>query len=333
MRLGSCGLWIQRSPVQAREAVPSLPCITIANEPNNGAVSRRLFACEVRRSRATIHPVMLSVLSVFDLAEGSAHEVLRTDQHIEAPNWSPDGRALIVNGGGLLYRVAFDSPALVQIDTGFATQINNDHGVSPDGGTLAICDKTRTEGSCIFTIPSSGGMPKRVTPKVPSWFHGWSPDGRRMAYAAVRDGTFCICTCDRDGSDEQRLTTGFDHTDGPDYSASGEWIWFNAEENGTSDLWRMKSDGSHLERMTDDERVNWFPHPSPNGHDLVYLAYPEGTKGHPGGLMVELRLMRLTGGSPRTIVELFGGQGTINVPSWSPEGDRFAFVSYEEQQE
>ncbi|NRB00647.1 MAG: PD40 domain-containing protein [Rhodobacteraceae bacterium] len=275
---------------------------------------------------------MTSALCVYDITTGETQDILRTDRHIEAPNWTPDNAALIVNADGRLYRVPFDAPALDEIDTGFATQINNDHGVSPDGATLAICDKTHTEGSCIYTLPVGGGAPQRVTKQVPSWFHGWSPDGARMAYAAVRDGTFCICTCASDGSDEQRLTQGFDHTDGPDYTPDGAWIWFNGEERGTSNLYRMRPDGSDLEQMTDDATVDWFPHPSPNGRDLVYLAYPEGTTGHPGGLSVELRLMGLTGGPSRLARTLFGGQGTINVPSWAPEGDRFAFVHYGEHQ-
>lgn len=276
---------------------------------------------------------MSSVLSVYEFQSGASVEILRTPRHIEAPNWSPDGSYLLVNAEGLLYRVDLADPTLSPVGTGFAKALNNDHGISPDGERIAICDKTRTGASCIYILPAQGGEPRRVTPQTPSWYHGWSPDGARLAYAAVRDGTFCICTCAADGTDERRLTHGFDHTDGPDYTPDGAWIWFNAERDGTSDLWRMRTDGSALQRMTGDARVNWFPHPSPNGRDLVYLAYPEGTQGHPANLTVELRMLPLTGGSPRTLLELFGGQGTINVPSWAPEGDRFAFVRYEEQQE
>lgn len=274
---------------------------------------------------------MISELCIFDLATGEATVLLSHDGHIEAPNWHPDG-FLLVNGGGRLYRVPVDAPALHPVETGGLRVLNNDHGISPDGRTLALSDKTDTPDSCIYLMPLSGGDPVRVTPKVPSWWHGWSPDGARLAYVGVRrqGGPVSLYTCALDGSDEICVTADFDHVDGPDYTPDGQWIWFNGERDGAVDLWRIRPDGSGLERMTDDTAVNWFPHPSPDGAHVVYLAYPPGTKGHPGGMEVSLRIMPAAGGATRHLIDLHGGQGTINVPSWAPESRRFAFMRFAE---
>lgn len=266
-------------------------------------------------------------LATYDLASGAVRAVLETDTHIEAPNWHPDGY-LIVNAGGRLYRVPLDAPALIEIDTGFATRLNNDHGISPDGTRLAISNHTVPGQSCIYTLPVGGGTPVQVTQHTPSWWHGWSPDGARLAYPAVRDGQFDIYTIGVDGGPETRVTDGrFAHTDGPDYTPDGRWIWFNAEtRDGSCDLWRIRPDGTGLTRMTRGDSVDWFPHPSPDGADVLYLAYEPGTEGHPAERPVELRLMPAEGGASRPLCRLLGGQGTINVPSWAPGDGAFAFV-------
>lgn len=271
---------------------------------------------------------MISELCIFDLGAAEPRVLLRHEGHIEAPNWHPEGW-LLVNGGGRLYRVPLDEAKLIPLDTGFAEQCNNDHGLSPDGRRIAISDNSLTGKSCIYLLPVEGGAPERVTPQVPSWWHGWSPDGARLAYAGARDGgPVLLYTCALDGSDERCLTPGFDHVDGPDYGADGSWIWFNGERDGAVDLWRVSADGTDMERMTQGDSVDWFPHPSPDGRHVVYLAYPPGTTGHPGGLDVALRLMPQQGGESRELCRFHGGQGTINVPSWAPGGDAFAFMRY-----
>lgn len=260
--------------------------------------------------------------------EGHVEVVLTSDMHLEAPNWHPEGY-LIVNGGGAIYRLPFEAPELQRIDTGFAVRCNNDHGLSPDGRLLAISDSSEQGKSCIYILPVTGGTPERVTPEVPSWWHGWAPDGKRLAYVGARDGgPILLHTCSLDGSDEVCLTPGFDHVDGPDYTPDGAWIWFNGEKDGAVDLWRVRPDGRDLQRMTEGPDVDWFPHPSPSGDVVLFLAFPPGTKGHPAGLDVRLRLIPAGGGEPRDAVQIFGGQGSINVPCWAPDGSRFAFVRY-----
>jgi Tol biopolymer transport system component len=272
---------------------------------------------------------MKSSLEIHDIASGQNRVVHVSEAHIEAPNWSRDGGHLLFNGDGRLWRIPVSGGEPELIDTGFATQQNNDHGLSPDGKTLAISDKSETGKSCIYVLPAGGGTPRRVTANVPSWWHGWSPDGARLTYPAVRDGRFGIYTIPVEGGAETMVTGGDGaHYDGPDYTADGEWIWFNSDRSGVMQLWRVREDGSGLEQMTGDQNVNWFPHPSPDGQKVVYLAYEPGTEGHPAGKHVELRLIAPGGGEPRTVVRLFGGQGTINVPSWSPDGRAFAFMRY-----
>ena len=272
---------------------------------------------------------MRSELAIFDLKTSTVQSVLQTERLIEAPNWTPDGKALIVNGDGRLYRVSLEGLAwLDQIDTGFAVNINNDHGISPDGRHLVISDQTETGWSCIYILSAAGGTPRRVTQNMPSYWHGWSPDGATLAYCVARNSIFDIYTCDLDGKTETRLTDGEGHNDGPDYTPDGHWIWFNSTRSGTMQLWRMHRDGSGLEQMSDDGHANWFPHPSPDGRHILCLAYGKGVEGHPRDHEVELRLMPAEGGAAKTLLAMFGGQGSINVPCWEPGSQRFAFMRY-----
>lgn len=269
---------------------------------------------------------MRSIIASLDISSGLETVHLDTRRHLEAPNWSTDGKSLIVNGEGLLFRLDLETGSLQKIYTGFADKLNNDHGLSPDGRFLAISDASRTGESCIYTVPAGGGEPARVTEEVPSYWHGWSPDGLLLAYVGKRDDTFQVFTCPVSGGSETRVTRDFDHCDGPDYSPDGNWIWFNGERKGSVQLWKVRPDGSGLQQMTDDDRVNWFPHPSPDGKSVVYLAYEPGTRGHPALRNVELRMMPAEGGEPATLAGFCGGQGTINVPSWAPDSGKFAFV-------
>ncbi|SLN44712.1 translocation protein TolB [Aquimixticola soesokkakensis] len=270
-----------------------------------------------------------SRLNVYDFATETVTALWQTPEHIEAPNWALDG-SFIVNGGGRMYRIDPANPALVPIDTGFATRCNNDHGISPDGQSLAISNHTVVGQSCIYVLPLGGGAPQQVTQNTPSWFHGWAPDGKSVTYPGVRDGQFGVFTCTLEGV-ETCLITSPHHYDGAEFSADGQWIWFNSDRGGGMDLWRIRRDGSALEQMTQDDRVNWFAHPRPKGEGggegAIYLAYPPQTQGHPADLEVELRLID-GHGATRRLCRLFGGQGTINVASWSADGRRFAFMDY-----
>ena len=260
--------------------------------------------------------------------------------HFEAPNWTRDGNSLVFNQEGALYRFALDPepypslslPAMLaavpaKIDTGQQVRANNDHGLSPDGTQLAISDET-SGASRVYVLPLAGGPPRQITPAGPSYWHGWSPDGQRLAFTGQRAGEFDIYTIPVAGGPETRLTTAPGLDDGPDYSTDGQWIYFNSERTGHMQLWRMHPDGTDQQQLLSDEDNDWFPHPSPDGKWVVFLAYKPGVKGHPGGQIVQLRLLSLADHSVHPLASLYGGQGTINVPSWSPDSTRVAFVSY-----
>jgi Tol biopolymer transport system component len=272
-------------------------------------------------------PTLWSQVVLLDI-EGRLNEIiLDAPRHFEAPNWSPDGRYLLLNSEGRLWKLPVESGEPAPVPTGSVNRINNDHGISPDGKWFAI------SAGHIYLVPSTGGEPKQITSQTPSYYHGWSPDGGTLAYCARREGNFDIYTISRNGGPERRLTVHPGYDDGPDYSPDGRWIYFNSDRSGSWDIWRMPAAGAgpndeRAERITSDEWEDWFPHPSPDGKWLVFLSYEKGTKGHPANQNVLLRRMPLAGGRIDTLTKLFGGQGTINVNSWAPDSKRLAYVRY-----
>lgn len=247
--------------------------------------------------------------------------ILRTSRLIEAPNWHSDGWFL-VNGEGRLWRA--DANGLRRVDTGRLDRCNNDHGFLSDGRIVFSCHDG--QGAGIYVLDPD--EPRELPLARPSWWHG--AQGGRIAYACARGGdrVVRIAVANEDGTDERILTPGGAHHDGPDFSACGRFLWFNSDATGHAQIWRMGADGEDAAPVFRDENVNWFPHPSPCGRHVVYLAYPPGTTGHPRDREVALWRMDPDGGNRRRMVGLFGGQGTLNVPSWSPDGTAFAFMRY-----
>jgi Tol biopolymer transport system component len=241
------------------------------------------------------------------------------------------GRSFLFNQDGRLYTLPREGGTPQLVDTGEARHLNNDHGLSPDGRQIVISDQPAGD-SLIFVLPAKGGIPRQVTALGPSYWHGWSPDGKTLAYCARRNDEYDIYTIDADATlsrEERRLTTAKGLDDGPDYSPDGKTIYFNSVRTGAMRLWRMNPDGSEQRQITFDEAYgDWFPHPSPDGRWLVFVSFDASVEGHPPNKEVALRLMPAAGGPPRVLARLFGGQGTINVPSWSPDSRRAAFVSY-----
>ena len=275
--------------------------------------------------------VLDSSLETLSIETGERKLVYSTRDHIEAPNWSRDGMSFVFNSEGKLYTLPNQGGQPHRLDTGAAIHCNNDHGFSPDGKWLAISHEPKND-SLIYILPSGGGAPREITSLGPSYWHGWSPDGKTLAYCAERKGEFDIYTISVEGESagsERRLTDAPGLDDGPDYSPDGQNIYFNSERSGRMKIWSMKVDGSSQQQVTfDDEFVDWFPHPSPDGKWLVFLSFDKGVQGHPPNKDIALRIMPLSGGEPKVVARLFGGQGTINVPSWSPDSKSFAFVSY-----
>ncbi|HEX6803982.1 MAG TPA: hypothetical protein VF133_09915 [Terriglobales bacterium] len=309
-----------------------------AHDPN--AVEEAHFSnVEIKSLPATTGtPVLYSTLETVPIDSGDRQVVYLAASHFEAPNWSRDGSYFLFNQDGHLEKLPIKGGTPETINTGSLDQVNNDHGISPDGTQLAISDNTQetksedgkiTHESLVYVLPITGGTPRQITKAAPSYWHGWSPDGKTLAFVGQRHGEFDIYTIPVMGGEETRLTTAKGLDDGPEYSPDGQYIYFNSERTGHMQIWRMKSDGSDQEQVFSDDYNNWFPHISPDGKWMVFLTYDKDVSGHPPNKDVRLRLMSLEDKKISLLAQLFGGQGTINVPSWSPDSKQIAFVSYQ----
>ncbi|MDR3620866.1 MAG: HEAT repeat domain-containing protein [Paludisphaera borealis] len=299
----------------------------------NDVVERAVFtnvAINTDPPQADAKPKLYSALETQSIASTDRRVVYVAPGRFEAPNWLPDDRAILFNGDGRIHRIDVAGGAPSTVDTGFAVRCNNDHGVSPDGRSLAISDQSQGDRkSRIYTLPLAGGAPKLVTPEAPSYWHGWSPDGATLAYCAERGGEFDVYTRPAAGGAETRLTTAKGLDDGPEYAPDGASIYFNSDRTGRMQIWRMKPDGTDQRQITSDEFNNWFPHVSPDGRRLAFLSYDKSVSGHPADKDVAVRLLDLATGTVTVLARVFGGQGTLNVNSWSPDGRNIAFVTYQ----
>lgn len=283
-----------------------------------------------------------SILCTMDVETGEETVLHEFPGIIEAPNWLNDGNTLLYNADGKIYRYEIDKDHVEQVDTGFCVQCNNDHVPSPDNQLLAVScmPPELTDGtyeSHIYVLPMTGGEPKDLTGPGLSYLHGWSPDGKELAYCAFRKKPeeeimrIEICTIPSDGGKETCLTDGKGYNDGPEYSPDGKHIWFNSTRSGLMQVWRMNRDGSGLTQMTDSDANNWFGHVSPDGKHVIYLTFAKGElepNEHLPNMYVSLGVMDYDGQNKKKLLDLFGGQGSINVNSWAPDSRRIAYVKY-----
>ncbi|MDX1984810.1 MAG: DUF4440 domain-containing protein [Bryobacteraceae bacterium] len=287
-----------------------------------------LFSSVSLHSEKVAARAVESTLEIMDVETGQRRIVRRAVEHFEAPNWTGDGRHLYYNGGGKIYRIPVRGGQPEHVYTG-GVRVNNDHGLAPDGRSMVVSGRIGSGQSQIFQLPIAGGEPRQVTRLEPSYWHGWSPDGGTLAYCAARNGNYDIYTIPVSGGEERRLTDAAGLDDGPEYSPDGGYIYFNSERSGLMRIWRMKADGSEQTMISQGaESADWFAHPSPDGKWIAYISYDKGVKGHPANKDVVLQLAAADGSAPKVIATLFGGQGTMNVPSWSPDSRQIAFVSY-----
>lgn len=270
---------------------------------------------------------------------GEVTEILVLDELVEAPNWARDGKSLIINSNGHLHRLWLDGLSMELIETGTIDKCNNDHVLSPDGTKIYF-----SADGHLYVIPITGGTPRKLSNDIGEhyaytyWLHGVSPDDKWLAYVAVEPkgddpGGYRYCALiPTEGGQDVPIMDRDSIADGPEYSPDGKWIYFNAEigaeRPGHAQIFRMDAETREIEQLTFDQDVNWFPHVSPDGSTLVYLSYPPGTEGHPADLDVTLKLISAQGGATRQLHSFFGGQGSINVNSWSPDGKFVALVEY-----
>jgi Tol biopolymer transport system component len=273
-----------------------------------------------------------SNLEVMEVATGNREIIYSAPNSIQAPNWTNDGKSLIYNDNkGLIYNFDLASRKPELLNTGNIKTNNNDHVISFDGTMLGLSSNVRDlGGSIIYTVPISGGTPKQITPKGPSYLHGWSPDGKSLVFCGSRNDEYDVYKIPSGGGEEIRLTDSKGLDDGPEYTPDGKYIYFNSVRSGSMQIWRMKPDGSGQEQVTNDEFNNWFAHISPDGKSIVFLSFlkDEVAPGiHPPYKHVYIRLMPFAGGTPKVIAYVYGGQGSINTPSWSPDSKKIAFIS------
>ena len=296
----------------------------------------------IQRSLKPLEGVMGCRLEIMDVFDGKRKIICESTGRFEAPNWMPDGKKLLYNEDGSIFKISIEGGTPEKINTGTATRNNNDHGISFDGKMLAISssrDGLPGGGSTTYVLPIEGGTPKLLTENTPSYWHGWNPNGKDVLVIGQRNNSkiYNIIKVPVNSGAEVLLTNNIKgHVDGSEYSPDGKYIYYNANATGTMQIWRMKADGSGKEQLTFDEYHNWFPHISPDGKWVVFISFPPDIEpsSHPSYKRVMLRLMPLTtAGGARIIANMYGGQGSLNVPSWSPDSKRIAFVSNSEKTE
>ncbi|QNF31455.1 TolB family protein [Adhaeribacter swui] len=273
-----------------------------------------------------------SRIELMDVTTGSRQVVYTSPKSLQAPNWTPDGKKLIYNAEGLMYTFDLAKKTPQVLNTDYVKKNNNDHVLSFDGKMLGLSSSSGDPkyGSLVYTVPITGGKPKQITPTGPSYLHGWSPDGKSLLFTGERNKEFDIYKVPAAGGPEVRLTTAQGLDDGSEYTPDGKWIYFNSNRTGTMQIWRMRPDGSQQEAVTTGDYNDWFPHVSPDGKWIVMLSFDKKevkSNDHPFYKHVYLRLMPIAGGQPKVIAYLYGGQGSINTPSWSPDSKRIAFIS------
>jgi len=276
-------------------------------------------------------------METMTVSGGKRMVIYEKQGRFEAPNWMPDGKQLLFNMDGSLYKIPVEGGDIEKLNTGFADRCNNDHGISFNGKLLAIShsgeELSGGTGSAVYVLPLKGGEPKLITEDTPSYWHGWAPNNKEVVYVARRNGKkeYNIYRNSIKGGKEVALTDIDEgqHVDGCEYSPDGKYIYYNGNHTGTMQIWRIKPDGSGRKQLTFDEYNDWFPHISPDGKWIVLISFPSDIdpNSHPSYKRVMLRVMPTSGGKPRVIAYMYGGQGTINVPSWSPDSKQIAFVS------
>ncbi|WP_230582071.1 TolB family protein [Xanthomonas arboricola] len=274
---------------------------------------------------------------IMDVAETRARRIFVIDDvMLEAPNWLPTGEALLLNGDGKPFLLMLDPSELRSWEIEDLPPVNNDHVVDRLGRHVYLSADDGHIYRAALNFERAGAKRISQSEDLMHFLHGIHPTDGRLAFVGVHrrpsagEHPAQIYTMTIAGGDYRQLTRGPGAADGCEHSPDGQWIYFSSEcFDGHMQIGRMRCDGTELTQLTFDQCSNWFPHVSPDGRRVAYLAYAPGTTGHPGDVWVDIRLVEdHDWQSAKTVARVFGGQGTMNVNSWSPDSKQFAYVTY-----
>jgi len=277
-----------------------------------------------------------------DLVLSSSVQILQTEDEarravvvwngpgrISSPNWMPDQKTLYAYKDGQILRIPLLDPLNggkpEVLDTAGLVDCAGDFGVSPDGKSIALsCAETKGGIRNLYVLPF-GGAPRRLTEGAPSFFHGWSADGNTLLFTRGKAAAADFFLVPAAGGPERRLTSDTLH-DGPEFTPDGKYIYFDSSRSGSSQIWRMKADGTGAIQITDDGMEDQSPHVSPDGAAVAWLQLKPG--GGTGVQDASIQLLSVKDGVIRTLVNFQGNRGSFTMPVWGDK-NHLALVSYQ----
>jgi len=245
--------------------------------------------CRHHRNLRGTNQVLVGLRVVKSDGSGDRPLLSKFDSEVqiqEHPAWSPDGKSLLISGGGndtgnsakdtfiCELSGSLQADNLRKVIAGQGVQLGEEPCFSPDGKHITFVSINET----LWIANTNGKSKTQVVQVDGSYCHqpAWSPDGQWIAFATDRDGDVEVYKVRWDGSELTRLTRqrGFDCR--PRWSRDGEWILFTSGRNRNHDLFLMRSDGSDVLPLTShaamDDHGDW----SPDGKSIAFVSMRDG---------------------------------------------------------